>query len=258
GAGVEGERVTKMVNTFCLFCACIDQASIGIVERWGRFEKLAAPGLNFLNPFLGQWIAGVLSTRLSSLDVRVETKTKVTLPSFFFLKTIITILALFTHLLKRALDGSENRVAFDALVATGEHHFNLSSPLPQDNVFVQILCSIQYRIVKENADDAFYELQSPSDQIQAYVFDVVRAHVPKMTLDELFEQKNEVAKAVLEELEKGEHSHTFHHRNLIPAKRNAVLESRIAVLRSGVLLSKVRSPDAWIRNADQARQERCL
>ncbi|XP_058104643.1 hypersensitive-induced response protein 4 isoform X1 [Magnolia sinica] len=136
-----------MVNTFCLFCACIDQASVGIVERWGRFEKLAAPGLNFFNPFLGQWIAGILSTRLSSLDVRVETKTK-------------------------------------------------------DNVFVQLLCSIQYRIVKENADDAFYELQNPKEQIQAYVFDVVRAHVPRMTLDELFEQKSEVAKVVLEELEK--------------------------------------------------------
>lgn len=68
-----------MVNTFCLFCACIDQASVGIVERWGRFEALAQPGLTFLNPFLGQCLAGVLSTRISSLDVRVETKTKVPL-----------------------------------------------------------------------------------------------------------------------------------------------------------------------------------
>lgn len=41
----------------------------------------------------------------------------------------------------------------------------------QDNVFVQLLCSIQYRVVKENADDAFYELQNPQEQIQAYVFD---------------------------------------------------------------------------------------
>ncbi|XP_058104644.1 protein PPLZ12 isoform X2 [Magnolia sinica] len=74
--------------------------------------------------------------------------------------------------------------------------------IQEDNVFVQLLCSIQYRIVKENADDAFYELQNPKEQIQAYVFDVVRAHVPRMTLDELFEQKSEVAKVVLEELEK--------------------------------------------------------
>lgn len=38
-------------------------------------------------------------------------------------------------------------------------------------MFVQLLCSIQYRVVKENADDAFYELQNPKEQIQAYVFD---------------------------------------------------------------------------------------
>jgi len=45
-------------------------------------------------------------------------------------------------------------------------------PLPlQDNVFVQLICTIQYRVVKENADDAFYELQNPQQQIQAYVFD---------------------------------------------------------------------------------------
>lgn len=45
------------------------------------------------------------------------------------------------------------------------------SNILQDNVFVQIHCSIQYRVIKENADDAFYELQNPKDQIQAYVFD---------------------------------------------------------------------------------------
>lgn len=41
----------------------------------------------------------------------------------------------------------------------------------QDNVFVQLICSIQYRVVKMNADDAYYELQNPQEQIQAYVFD---------------------------------------------------------------------------------------
>ncbi|KAM7273426.1 hypothetical protein ACFE04_028090 [Oxalis oulophora] len=136
-----------MGNSCCLLCGCVDQASVGIIERWGRFEKLAEPGLHFFNPLAGQWLAGVLSTRVNSLDVRIETKTK-------------------------------------------------------DNVFVQLVCSIQYRVVRQNADDAFYELQNPQEQIQAYVFDVVRALVPKIGLDELFEQKGEVAKAVLEELEK--------------------------------------------------------
>lgn len=40
-------------------------------------------------------------------------------------------------------------------------------------MFVQLICSIQYRVVKANADDAFYELQNPREQIQAYVFDGV-------------------------------------------------------------------------------------
>ncbi|PHU03384.1 Hypersensitive-induced response protein 4 [Capsicum chinense] len=61
-------------------------------------------------------------------------------------------------------------------------------------------------VIRENADDAFYELDNPEEQIQSYVFDVVRAHVPKMNLDELFEQKDEVAKAVLEELDKRQKS----------------------------------------------------
>jgi len=43
--------------------------------------------------------------------------------------------------------------------------------LMQDNVFVHLVCSIQYRVVKENADDAFYELANPREQIQVYVFD---------------------------------------------------------------------------------------
>lgn len=70
-----------MGNTFC-GVACIDQASIGVVEKWGRFYKLASPGFHFFNPLAGEWLAGVLSTRISSLDVRIETKTKVFLLSY--------------------------------------------------------------------------------------------------------------------------------------------------------------------------------
>lgn len=47
----------------------------------------------------------------------------------------------------------------------------LNNAFLQDNVFVQMLCSIQYRVIRQNADDAFYELQNPREQIQAYVFD---------------------------------------------------------------------------------------
>ncbi|KAG4921178.1 hypothetical protein AAZX31_18G117100 [Glycine max] len=72
----------------------------------------------------------------------------------------------------------------------------------KDNVFVTVVASIQYRAMAERAVDAFYRLSNTREQIQAYVFDVIRACVPKMDLDSSFEQKKEIARAVEEELEK--------------------------------------------------------
>ncbi|KAI3750531.1 hypothetical protein L2E82_21172 [Cichorium intybus] len=154
----------------CVFVSCIDQASVGVVDKWGRLEKLAEPGLNFFNPCAGQYLACVLSTRIKSLEVKSETKTK-------------------------------------------------------DNVFVQIISSIQYRVLKQNADDAFYELQNP----------LARAQVPRMTLDQLFEQKDEVAKTVLQELQKvmGEYGYIIEHILMVdiihdPSMRRAINEINAA------------------------------
>ncbi|KAJ7531570.1 hypothetical protein O6H91_14G049300 [Diphasiastrum complanatum] len=72
----------------------------------------------------------------------------------------------------------------------------------KDNVFVTVVASIQYQAVQNSARDAFYSLTNPREQIQSYVFDVVRSSVPKLTLDDFFEQKNDVARAVELELEK--------------------------------------------------------
>jgi hypothetical protein len=74
-----GRGPSEMVNTFFLFCGCVDQASVAVVEKWGRFLRLADPGLHFFNPLAGECVAGSLTTRVQSLDVRVETKTKVRL-----------------------------------------------------------------------------------------------------------------------------------------------------------------------------------
>ncbi|XP_004508773.1 hypersensitive-induced response protein-like protein 1 [Cicer arietinum] len=72
----------------------------------------------------------------------------------------------------------------------------------KDNVFVNVVASIQYRALVNKANDAFYKLSNTRSQIQAYVFDVIRGTVPKLNLDDAFEQKNEIAKAVEDELEK--------------------------------------------------------
>jgi len=71
----------------------------------------------------------------------------------------------------------------------------------KDDVFVKIKVSVQYVILKEKIYDAFYRLQSPNDQITSYVFDTVRAEVPKLRLDDVFEKKDDIAIAIKRELE---------------------------------------------------------
>ncbi|CAL5346245.1 unnamed protein product [Camellia sinensis] len=53
----------------------------------------------------------------------------------------------------------------------------------KDNVFVNVVASIQYRALANKGSDAFYRLSNTRTQIQAYVFDVIRASVPKLNLD---------------------------------------------------------------------------
>lgn len=70
----------------------------------------------------------------------------------------------------------------------------------KDNVFVRMMVAVQYLIREEKVYDAFYKLENPHQQITSFVFDVVRANVPKMGLDEVFENKEDIANAVRSEL----------------------------------------------------------
>ena len=70
----------------------------------------------------------------------------------------------------------------------------------KDDVFVKVKVSVQYMVIKDKVYDAFYKLDYPQDQITSYVFDVVRAEVPKMILDDVFEKKDDIAIAVKGEL----------------------------------------------------------
>ncbi|MAC94677.1 MAG: SPFH domain-containing protein [Flavobacteriales bacterium] len=70
----------------------------------------------------------------------------------------------------------------------------------KDDVFVRLKISVQFQVVKTKVYDAFYKLENSSAQITSYVFDVVRAEVPKMKLDDVFERKDDIANAVKSEL----------------------------------------------------------
>lgn len=123
----------------------VRQQTAGIIERFGKFKRIAGAGLNFKIPLIDR-VAGRMSLRVSQLDVRVETKTK-------------------------------------------------------DNVFVFVIVSVQYFVIPDKVVDAFYKLQNAEAQITSYVYDVVRARVPSITLDNVFETKDEIAQAVKTELE---------------------------------------------------------
>jgi regulator of protease activity HflC (stomatin/prohibitin superfamily) len=69
-----------------------------------------------------------------------------------------------------------------------------------DDVFVRLKISVQYKVIKEKVYEAFYKLDYPHEQITSYVFDVVRAEVPKMKLDDVFVKKDDIAIAVKTEL----------------------------------------------------------
>lgn len=122
----------------------VEQQSCAIIERFGKFVRIATPGLAIKIPFVEQ-VKGFVSLRIIQLDVEVETKT-------------------------------------------------------HDDVFVHLTTSVQYRLLKDKIYQAFYTLDDPKKQIQSYIFDVVRARVPKIKLDDLFSRKDDIANAVRDEL----------------------------------------------------------
>ncbi|MBI1211916.1 MAG: SPFH domain-containing protein [Alphaproteobacteria bacterium] len=71
----------------------------------------------------------------------------------------------------------------------------------KDNVFVKILIAVQFRVLQGSEADSYYKLQDHVEQIKSYVLDVVRAKVPRMDLDEVFEKKDDVGLSVKSELD---------------------------------------------------------
>ncbi|HEY3916394.1 MAG TPA: SPFH domain-containing protein [Stellaceae bacterium] len=123
----------------------VHQQTKEIVERLGKFHRLASPGLNFKVPFIDKRVWTV-QMRVLQLGVMVETKTK-------------------------------------------------------DNVFVKVPVAVQYRAIPEHAADTYYQLTNDQQQLTSYVLDVVRAKVPTLNLDEVFEKKDDIAAAVKEHLD---------------------------------------------------------
>lgn len=116
----------------------VKQQTAYVIERLGKFNRVARPGLNIKIPVIER-IAKKVELRIRQLDITVETKT-------------------------------------------------------HDNVFVTIPVSVQYQV--SNAEDSYYRLASPSQQITAYVFDRVRSSLSQLDLDDAFSSKDRIAREI--------------------------------------------------------------
>ena len=78
-----------------------------------------------------------------------------------------------------------------------------------DNVFIKMRVSVQYQVIRNQVSDAYYKLEDPHNQITSYVFDVVRAEVPKLKLDDVFVKKDDIAIAVKAEIQEAMQSYGY-------------------------------------------------
>jgi regulator of protease activity HflC (stomatin/prohibitin superfamily) len=122
----------------------VEQQKAAVIQRLGKYNRVATAGLNFRLPFIDERV-GEVNLRVRQLDVDVETKTR-------------------------------------------------------DNVFVKVIVSVQYFVLPEKIYEAFYKLNNADEQIKAFVFDVVRARVPMIDLDDVFAKKDDIADGVKSEL----------------------------------------------------------
>jgi regulator of protease activity HflC (stomatin/prohibitin superfamily) len=123
----------------------VETAQVAIVQRLGKFARVAGPGLNWKVPYL-ETVVRRMSMKVQQFDVQVETKT-------------------------------------------------------QDNVFVQIPVSIQYKVIPDAVEAAFYKLSDPVKQIESMVYNVVLGHVPKMKLDDTFLNQADIASDLRDSLD---------------------------------------------------------
>lgn len=119
-------------------------SSAGVIERFGKFNRIVRPGLHVRIPWAER--VTIVDLQVRQAQFSVETKTR-------------------------------------------------------DNVFVQIPVSVQYQVLDDKIFDAVYRLSSPQKQIESFVFNSILGHVPKLTLDETFEQQSGISVAVKVELD---------------------------------------------------------
>lgn len=123
----------------------------------------------------------------------------------------------------------------------------------RDNVFVNVGVAVQFRVVAQDAFNAYYRLSDPRSQIQSYVFDVVRSTVPRMELDEAFASKKDIAVAVNEQLESVMKNYGYEIMNTLVT--DMAPDSRVKASMNEINASKrLKEASAHKAEADKVQQ----
>lgn len=115
-----------------------------IIEKFGKFNRIAGPGLNFKIPFMEK-VVYVEDLNMQLMDVPVMSKT-------------------------------------------------------QDDATVTVPVRVQYYVLPDKVKEAYYELDDPEDQIKAHVENVILSYIPKINLDDTYQQEDQIAKRIKESL----------------------------------------------------------
>lgn len=130
----------------------------------------------------------------------------------------------------------------------------------KDNVFVKLKVSVQFRVLEDAVYDAFYKLENPYEQITSYVFDTVRAEVPKLKLDDVFERKDDIAVAIRRELEEAMNEYGYGIvkalvTDIDPDHEVKISMNRINAAERGKLAAEYEGEAERIRIVAKARAE---
>jgi regulator of protease activity HflC (stomatin/prohibitin superfamily) len=134
--------VLVIIVSKCFFTIHTKQAAV--IEKFGKFERIAGPGLNFKIPFIEK-VVYVEDLNMQLMDVPVMSKT-------------------------------------------------------QDDATVTVPVRVQYYVLPDKVKEAYYELDDPEDQIKAHVENVILSYIPKINLDDTYQQEDQIAKRIKESL----------------------------------------------------------
>jgi len=165
-------------------CACIEESHVGLIESFGKFSRVAEPGINCMNCFTER-VAGQLSLRVEQHKIDVETRSKD--------NVFVTIrMAVQYKVAENAAEFPRSKVKSKKVKSKDKDKDSEPLLVVEDELQVQGDMHVATKLDERVVYSAYYKLNKPVDQILAYLEEYFRFHGMEYTLDEMFAAKNDM------------------------------------------------------------------